>query len=173
MLLGSYTLTCLEIKDSIMTKIFIDCEFNEFGGDLISMALVAEDGSEFYEVLNLQNDEKYGSWVYANVVPHLHRDPISKEEFQQKLRTFINQWESVHIIADWPDDIKYFCAALITGPGMCIGTPLNLTMQIDRELTTESSAILHNALEDARAIKRSWERREREMRGYGVTDVQF
>lgn len=24
-------------------NIFIDCEFNEFGGDLISMALVADD----------------------------------------------------------------------------------------------------------------------------------
>jgi len=34
-------------------------------------------------------------------------------------------------------------------------------------MTTESSAILHNALEDARAIKRSWYRREQEMYGYG------
>jgi len=152
-------------------KLWIDCEFNEFGGDLISMALVAEDGQEFYEVLNLENDEKYGSWVFANVVPWLNKDPISKEAFQRKLRMFINQWDEVHIIADWPDDIRYFCAALITGPGRALSTPLNLTMQIDRELNTESSAILHNALEDARAIKRSWDRREKEMIGYGVKDV--
>lgn len=151
-------------------KLFIDCEFNEFGGDLISMALVAEDGQEFYEVLNLENDEKYGSWVFTNVVPWLNKDPITKQEFQQKLWHFINQWEEVHIVADWPDDIKYFCMSLITGPGMAINTPLKMTMQIDRELTTESSAILHNALEDARAIKRSWDRREREMLGYGVKE---
>jgi hypothetical protein len=151
-------------------KIFIDCEFNEFGGDLISMALVAEDGQEFYEVLNLENDEKYGSWVFANVVPWLNKDPITKQLFQQKLWMFINQWEEIHIIADWPDDIKYFCASLITGPGMCINTPLKMTMQIDRELTTESSSILHNALEDARAIRRSWLKREQEMYGYGVKE---
>jgi len=151
-----------------MTNIFIDCEFNEFGGDLISMALVADDGQEFYEVLELENDEYYGSWVYFNVVPWLNKEPVPTQEFQAKLRQFINQWEEVHIIADWPDDIKYFCMSLITGPGMCINTPLELTMQIDRELNTVASTIPHNALEDARAIKRSWERREKEMKGYGV-----
>lgn len=154
-------------------KLWIDCEFNEFGGDLISMALVAEDKQEFYEVLNLENDWKYGSWVFANVVPYLNKDPITKQLFQQKLWQFINQWEEVHIIADWPDDIRYFCAALITGPGMAINTPLKMTMQIDRELTTESSAILHNALEDAKAIKHSWLKREQEYLGYGVTNANF
>jgi hypothetical protein len=151
-------------------KLFIDCEFNEFGGDLISMALVADDGQEFYEVLNLENDEKYGSWVFANVVPYLNKDPIDKQVFQAKLWQFINQWEEVHIIADWPDDIKYFCMLLITAPGMALNTPLKTTMQIDRELNTLTSAILHNALEDARAIKRSWRKREKEMLGYGVKE---
>lgn len=144
-------------------KVFIDCEFNEFGGGLISMALVAEDGQEFYEVLDLEDDEKYGSWVFANVVPWLNKDPIDKQVFQAKLWKFINQWKEVHIIADWPDDIKYFCMSLVIVPGVAINTPPKLTMQIDRGLTTETSAIPHNALEDARAIKYSWERREREM----------
>ena len=152
-------------------RIFIDCEFNGFGGDLISLALVADDGSEFYEVLELQNDEKYDSWVYANVVPWLNKASIDKRLFQQKLRSFINAWEHIHIIADWPDDIRYFCTSLITAPGMCISTPLNLTLQIDRELNTKSSAILHNALEDARAIRRSWHRREQEAIGYGITNA--
>lgn len=151
-------------------NIWIDTEFNEFSGDLISMALVADDGQEFYEVLNLENDEKYGSWVYFNVVPYLNKDPIIKQLFQQKLWAFINQWDEVHIIADWPDDIKYFCMSLITVPGMCIGTPLKLTMQIDRTLNTESSAILHNALEDARSIKHSWYKWRKEAEGYGVTE---
>ncbi len=47
-------------------NIWIDCEFNEFGGDLISMALVADDGQEFYEVLELENDEKYGLIWFIN-----------------------------------------------------------------------------------------------------------
>jgi hypothetical protein len=149
-------------------NIWIDCEFNEFGGDLISMALVADDGQEFYEVLNLENDDKYGSWVFANVVPWLNKDPIDKRVFQEKLRAFINQWDDAHIIADWPDDIKYFCMSLITAPGIALNTPMNLTMEIDKVLNTESSAILHNALEDARAIRRSWYRWRNEMFGYGV-----
>lgn len=153
-----------------MVKIFIDCEFNEFGGDLISMALVADDGQEFYEVLPLENDEKYGSWVYFNVVPYLNKPAIPKVVFQDRLWRFLKQWEEVHIIADWPDDIKYFCMSLIMAPGMAIDTPLKLTMQIDRELNTKSSAIPHNALEDARSIRRSWYKREKEMIGYGVKE---
>lgn len=149
-------------------NIWIDCEFNGFRGDLLSLALVSEDGSEFYETLALPEGKSYDPWVAENVVPHLNRDPISKEEFQQKLRNFILKWDSVHIIADWPDDIKYFCESLITGPGEAINTPLNLTMQIDRELNSARSAIPHNALEDARAIARSQRRLESEARGYGV-----
>lgn len=152
-------------------NIWIDCEFNGFGGDLISMALVADDGQEFYEVVYFENDYTYEPWVYENVIPHLNKKAIDKKVFQQKLHQFINQWDEVHIIADWPDDIKYFCMSLITGPGMSMNTPLKLTMQIDRELDTSSSAILHNALEDARAIKRSWYHYVKEMIGYGVKDV--
>lgn len=152
-------------------RLFIDCEFNEFGGDLISMALIADDGQEFYEVLNLENDDRYGPWVEKNVVPYLNKDPVNKDVFQSKLWNFINQWDDVHIIADWPDDIKYFCMALIRGPGICMGTPPKMTMQIDRELNTLTSKILHNALEDALAIKDSWELLEKEMIGYGVKDV--
>lgn len=152
-------------------NIFIDCEFNEFGGDLISMALVADDGQEFYEVLNLEKDSKYGDWVSKHVVPILNKDPISKDIFQAKLWSFINQWENVHIIADWPDDIKYFCMALILAPGTAINTPLNFTFQLDRSLSSDKSLIPHNALEDARAIRRGWHQYRKELAGYNVKIV--
>lgn len=135
---------------------WIDCEFNGFGGDLISLALVTVDGQEFYEVLDLENDLEYVPWVAENVVPILNKQPIDKLVFQAKLWNFINQWDSLHIVADWPDDIKYLCQALITIPGEAIGTPQRFTMQIDRMLTMQQSAIPHNALEDARAIRQSW-----------------
>lgn len=136
-------------------NVFIDCEFNGFGGDLLSMALVAADGEEFYEVLNLSKDWKYEDWVAVNVVPHLNKNPVSKDVFQAKLWKFINQYSEVHLIADWPDDIKYFCMSLITAPGVCINTPHKLTMEINRALSSTSSAIPHNALEDARAIQQN------------------
>lgn len=149
-------------------NIFIDCEFNGFGGDLLSMALVADDGKVFYEVLGLDKDYGYERWVFDNVVPILNKDPISKDLFQSKLWAFINQYTEIHLIADWPDDIKYFCASLITAPGVCINTPPKLTMEIDRELSSKSSKILHNALEDAVAIRRSWYKLKKENEGYGI-----
>jgi len=133
-------------------KISIDCEFNGFGGELLSMALVAMDGNEFYEVLKYHHI-KYDPWVEENVVHILNKEPITKTEFQQKLQHFLSLYDAVHVIADWPDDLKYFNMALITGPGLCMNTPRKLTMEVDRTLSSCESKIPHNALEDARAIK--------------------
>lgn len=138
-------------------NVFIDCEFNGFGGDLLSMALVADDGEEFYEVRSLEKDQEYVRWVADNVVPHLNKDPVNREVFQSRLWQFINQYSEVHLIADWPDDIKYFCMELIVTAGVCINTPSKLTMEINRQLSSTSSVILHNALEDARAIKQNYD----------------
>ena len=153
-----------------MTNVWIDCEFNELGGDLISMAMVADSGEEFYEVVNLPYDKHYGPWVSQNVIPVLNKAPIDKHEFRRRLKEYLNQWDEVNIIADWPDDIKYFCQSLISGPGTTIAMPLKLTMRLDMELDTKSSRIPHNALEDARAIRRSWYRIKQELDGYGVTE---
>ena len=133
-------------------KIAIDCEFNGFGGELLSMALVAMDDNEFYEVLKYHHI-KYDPWVEENVVPILNKEPITKTEFQQKLQYFLSLYDAVHVIADWPDDLKYFNMALITGPGLCMNTPSKLTMEVDRTLSSDYSEVPHNALEDARAIK--------------------
>jgi hypothetical protein len=129
-------------------NIYIDTEFNEFQGALISMALVAESGQEFYEVLPCENP---GPWVAENVMPILGQEPVLKQVFQLRLQHWLAQFPKVHLIADWPEDIQHFCQALITGPGMRINTP-PLTMEIRRDLDAVS-ALPHNALADARAIK--------------------
>ena len=67
-----------------MTKIYIDTEFNEFKGDLISLALVAETGEEFYEVLECKNP---GPWVAEHVMPILEKDPIDRALFQTELKS--------------------------------------------------------------------------------------
>jgi len=127
-------------------NLFIDCEFNEFRGKLISMALVSEDGKEFYEVLSCKNP---GDWVKENVLPILNKSPVSFDVFQMKLQTFLGQFETIHIIADWPEDIKHFCESLITGPGFRLNTP-PMVMSIYR-IDAESD-LPHNALADARGI---------------------
>ena len=49
-------------------RYFLDTEFNGFGGELISLALVPEHGhDEYYAVLPLP-DELH-PWVERNVVP--------------------------------------------------------------------------------------------------------
>jgi hypothetical protein len=131
-----------------MTKIFIDTEFNEFGGELISLALVTGTGFEFYEVLECPNP---GPWVKNNVMPMLGKKPISKELFQDKLFNFLMHFTEITIIADWADDIKYFCESLIVGPGISPRHP-PISFILDRTLSSGHSKVLHNALYDARAI---------------------
>ena len=125
-------------------KVWIDTEFNEFRGALISMALVDEDGREFYRSLGCQNP---GAWVKQNVMPIIGIDPVTITELQRDMELWLMSYHSVHIIADWPEDIEHFCHALITGPGTRINTP-PLTLEIDRTINAPSN-LPHNALEDA------------------------
>lgn len=56
-----------------MTLWFLDSEFNEDGVtiDLISIALVADDGREYYAVSSEFDAEYCNDWVKANVLPRL------------------------------------------------------------------------------------------------------
>lgn len=128
-------------------NIFIDCEFNEFKGELISMALVAANGQEFYEVLDCPEPK---DWVKVNVMPILNKGPVPLDVFHMKLQRFLCQFDNIHIIADWPEDVKHFCDTLIIGPGSSLNTP-PLMFSIYQNIYYQS-ALPHNALEDARAI---------------------
>ena len=132
-------------------NIYIDTEFNDFGGELISLGMVDETGRDFYAVLNCQDPTP---WVAANVIPVLGQHHASLRMLQKRLHAWLSVYQRVHIVADWPEDIAHFCRALITGPGMRLDTP-PLTMEIRRDLDSGASAVPHNALEDARAIWRA------------------
>jgi len=133
-------------------RLFLDTEFNGFGGRLISMALIPEDSTtrEFYKELEMS--EQLEPWVRDNVVPHLVLVPSSYNEFQQSLAQYLREIGECTIIADWPDDIKYFCEALITGPGEMISFKHTIKFELDLNINYES-LVPHNALHDARAIK--------------------
>lgn len=130
-------------------KFWIDGEWNDFRGDLISMALVGEDGSEWYEVLECLSPKP---WIARNVIPNLGRPAVSLSHMQVSLVEYLRTFDSVHIVSDWPEDIERFCALLITGPGERIDTP-PLTFEIDRNLNSNESLVPHNALCDARALR--------------------
>ena len=130
-------------------KLFIDGEWNSYGGELISLALVPEIGEHFYEVLGCNNPDP---WVAENVMPKLRKIPITMSLMQEKLEAYLSQFESIHIVADWPEDIMWFCKVLITGPGTRINTP-PLSLEILRVDTVSTNP--HNALADAGAL-RAW-----------------
>lgn len=126
-------------------ELFIDCEWNSFGGDLISMALVPRDRSiePFYEVVPHKNPHP---WVAEHVIPALGKAQIEYSEFQTKLEEYLAQFEWVEIISDWPEDITWFCRALITGPGLKISTPKLYMRCVSLPPATTNP---HNALADA------------------------
>ena len=136
-------------------EVFIDCEWNGYRGALITMALVAMDGREMY--VGMPITDSLDPWVREHVVPHIG-DPqpmAGRLDLASRIAAFLAPYEAVHLIADWPEDIERFCRALITGPGMRVDTP-PLTMEVRRDLDAVASAVPHNALEDARALRSSY-----------------
>jgi hypothetical protein len=135
-------------------KFFIDTEFNGFGGKLMSMAIVPQDVNtpEFY--CEIEMTDQLEPWVQANVVPHMFQAPTSYKDFQFALSRYLLNIEQdeIVIVADWPDDIRYFCEALITGPGERITIPKHIKFELDLNIEY-TSKVPHNALWDARAIR--------------------
>lgn len=146
--------------------IFIDTEFNGFGGELISIALVTSTGKDFYEAL--RPTKPIVHWVRENVMPYLEKEPITIEKLQVKLYQYLMEVseycrEPLTIIADWPDDIKYFCESLITGPGTSIPTPVKMNFVLNRNLSSTNSELPHNAYHDAIAIMKDYYGKENEV----------
>lgn len=148
-----------------MTKLFIDTEFNGYQGELLSLALVTEDanvGLNVDNVIERLNATVYNvefplpaqidPWVAANVVPNLSPIKYPLEYAQNSLRVFLKQFDQIHVIADWPDDIRYFMELLITGPGTRIDTP-PMTLEVRRDIDSSASKVPHNAFWDALALR--------------------
>lgn len=144
---------------------FLDCEFNEFGGELISLALVRQDGESLYLVYP-DPEAGYGSWVKDNVVPILYSVPDFVEAYRVRttedgarlIAKFLENDRDIAIITDWPDDIRYFCQAVIVGPGQMVNID-NLTfrmVRVDAYPTKLPLAVQHNAWWDAMALKEKW-----------------
>lgn len=136
-------------------KLFLDTEFNGFGGKLMSMALVPEDVNLPLFYCELEMTDKLEPWVRDNVVPHMFLIQCSRGEFQAKLSSYLFQFDECTIVADWPDDIKYFCESLITGPGERIMMPTKINFELNLDIEYESK-IPHNALHDAIGIRNSF-----------------
>ena len=136
----------------------LDCEFNGFGGELISLALVAEN--EWYLYLVFDIKEKVDPWVKLNVVPKIGKyDPIpsTKTHGAAAIKKFLEENspdEPPVIVCDWPDDIKYFCEAILIGPGQManIKDIIFRMIRYPPELRDISHPDTHNAVHDAKCL---------------------
>ena len=134
-------------------KLFIDTEFNGFGGQLISMGIAANDGGEFYEVLPLPQTTTL--WVREKVIPVLEKPPVPRTIFQAKLQNYLQEYPGFTLIADWPEDIAHFNQSLIVGPGRMMRDIPSYKMEVVRGLPSHSTKP-HNALSDARALRTAY-----------------
>ena len=141
-------------------RYFLDTEFNGFGGALLSLALVPEDGQEFY--VTLKCEDRVFPWVERNVVPYLDHVPVglvsprlSRREAADALAAYLAADPEPELVADWPEDLTQFCSLLMIGPGLMVPVP-PLTFRLvplPNFSTAANSAVPHNALHDARSLR--------------------
>lgn len=141
-------------------RYFLDTEFNGFGGALLSLALVPDDGEEYYATLEC--GDPLHPWVERHVLPYLDSVPfalrsprLSLVDAAQALAAYLAPDPQPELLADWPDDIAHFCRLLMTGPGLMVPVPpLRFQLiSLPGFSTAANSAVPHNALHDARSLR--------------------
>jgi len=142
-------------------RYFLDTEYNGFGGALLSLALVPEDGGEEFYV-TLACDSPLDPWVERHVIPFLDMVPeglvsprLDRSAAAQALAAWLAHDEAPDIVADWPEDLAQLAMLLVTGPSLMASVPpLSLHfVPLHGFSTAANSTVPHNALHDARALR--------------------
>jgi hypothetical protein len=141
-------------------RYFLDTEYNGWGGALLSLALVPEEGEELY--LTLDWDGPLEEWVERNVIPYLDMvadslvsPRMSRGDAARMIAHYLAGDPDPLIVADWPEDIAQFNMLLLNGPGTMVEVPAMTFKFVDLSgfSTAASSKVPHNALHDARALR--------------------
>ena len=141
-------------------RYFLDTEFNGFGGDLISLGLAAEEGEDYYVVLQ-PLPETIEPWVERHVMPYLFQVPpaldnrLDRTAAAHDLGRYLSTDRDPLIIADWPEDIALFCRLLLIGTRDVVDLA-RVSFEFRRTpgfSTARNSRVPHNALHDARALR--------------------
>lgn len=156
--------------------VFLDTEFTDFvRPGLISIALVAEDGREFYAELNDYHRDNCNDFVRKTVVPLLGRVPgatCNRTELTRRLRVWFDSLpDKTTIIYDFAGDWLLLSKAMFSRqqqlPPTKFGEPLHLdNATITHPLFEQALNFTytqdwppHHALADARALMagyRAW-----------------
>lgn len=141
-------------------RYFLDTEYNGWGGELLSLALVPDDGEELY--LTLDWRDPLEQWVERHVLPYLDSVPeslvsprMSRADAARTVAHYLAGDSEPLIVADWPEDLALFNALLVTGPGVMAEVPAIRFqfMPLTGFSTAANSKVPHNALHDARALR--------------------
>jgi hypothetical protein len=152
-------------------RLYLDTEFNGFGGELVSMALVTEYGDGWYRVL--QEPRVWNQWVFENVFPVLDGLPISHAEFHGDLAEFLFAHGGCEIIADHPADFMHLCRMMDNiSAENDFHIPIECTMTLLRGSPDIKPEIPHNALSDARAL-RDWHQSTLKPKLHGDARLNF
>lgn len=148
-------------------KLFLDCEFTRLNKDtkLISLALVAESGQEFYvELLDTYDVTDCSEFVIEHVLPQLNPSVYGQTlvEAQASLSGYLARFDEIlEICTDAPDwDWNFFCDLAYVGhrwPAHVINRPTNLITLFSEAHTDtlqelELPELPHHALLDARIL---------------------
>lgn len=140
-------------------RLYLDTEFNGFGGESMSLALVPADPAlpTFYKVVKWQ--APVDPWVAKHVVPLLDAEPRARRDVGASLASFMrwhHAWQSgVSVVADWPTDFEHLLGLLITGPGLMHPMP-PFSMDFNPLPGFNTATVSkrpHNALADAMALR--------------------
>ncbi|MNG01138.1 3'-5' exoribonuclease [compost metagenome] len=140
-------------------RLFLDCEFTllSSAAKLISLALVAEDGREFYvELLDAWREEDCSDFVKEIVLPQLWGGSYSLPTADARLSQlwFLTSFKSeVEIVTDAPQyDWELFCDLVYEDgrwPRIVRNIPTDATTLAP---TSDGEELPHHALLDARII---------------------
>ena len=147
-------------------RYFIDCEFNSFGGDILSLAIVPEHGTPLYlalpkeEISLLIATKKIDPWVSEYVLPvmtanGLSPEHVKRENWSDRLERLLQGDDDITFVADWPEDISHLMSVMMPSPGKMINIPSFKTEmhRVDAYYINLPGAVRHNALWDALSLK--------------------
>lgn len=159
--------------------IALDTEFQEYPEqnkiELISIGLVAADGSEFYAVSNQFNPETCSKWVKDNVLNQLppKEEWISRAEISRKILNFTAWMPTRPRFITWfgAYDWTLFCmlfGGMINLPDRYQRYPTDIRQELESIHGVESASLRpikpvneHDALADARWTMDFWKNIQR------------
>ncbi|APO88868.1 3'-5' exoribonuclease [Xanthomonas euvesicatoria] len=157
-------------------RLFLDCEWADLlETELVSIALVGEDGSSFFYAECEQLPAPAPLFVQQTVYPLLERGvaAMSALALTRALRDFVGAASNPILVADYPLDFELFRSALDgtgllasermdLGPApdfeMQLATGYSLQAAIEARFSTDPmvAAHRHHALVDARVLRDAW-----------------